>query len=29
MERLVARRRHAICFVISPGKSDILEYYGG
>ncbi len=22
------RRRDKICFVISPGKSDILEYYG-
>jgi glucose-1-phosphate thymidylyltransferase len=28
-ERLVAGGADKICFVISPGKSDILEYYGG
>jgi dTDP-glucose pyrophosphorylase len=32
-EHLVERMLHAgvkkLCFVISPGKSDILEYYGG
>jgi len=29
MERLVIGGATRICFVISPGKSDILEYYGG
>ena len=29
MERLVLGGATRICFVISPGKSDILEYYGG
>lgn len=29
MERLVMGGATRICFVISPGKSDILEYYGG
>jgi glucose-1-phosphate thymidylyltransferase len=29
MERMVIGGATRICFVISPGKSDILEYYGG
>jgi glucose-1-phosphate thymidylyltransferase len=29
IERLVLGGATNICFVISPGKSDILEYYGG
>jgi dTDP-glucose pyrophosphorylase len=29
VERLVRGGASRICFVISPGKSDILEYYGG
>src|SRR6185369_4100635 len=29
MERMVLAGATRICFVISPGKSDILEYYGG
>ena len=29
VERLVTGGAERICFVISPGKSDILEYYGG
>src|SRR4051812_43177726 len=29
IERLVLGGASRICFVISPGKSDILEYYGG
>src|SRR5213596_3539168 len=29
VERLVAGGATRLCFVISPGKSDILEYYGG
>src|SRR3954466_10784800 len=29
MERLVLGGATRVCFVISPGKSDILEYYGG
>src|SRR4051794_10926686 len=29
VERLVMAGAKQICFVISPGKSDILEYYGG
>jgi dTDP-glucose pyrophosphorylase len=29
MERLVIGGADRICIVISPGKSDILEYYGG
>jgi dTDP-glucose pyrophosphorylase len=29
IERLVLGGADKICFVISPGKSDILEYYGG
>jgi len=29
VERMVQAGADRICFVISPGKSDILEYYGG
>jgi dTDP-glucose pyrophosphorylase len=29
VERLVLGGATRVCFVISPGKSDILEYYGG
>ena len=29
VERMVRAGADKICFVISPGKSDILEYYGG
>src|SRR3954469_14227534 len=29
MERMVLGGATRVCFVISPGKSDILEYYGG
>src|SRR4051812_22633208 len=29
LERLVLGGASRICFVIAPGKSDILEYYGG
>ena len=29
LERMVAAGADKICFVISPGKSDILAYYGG
>jgi dTDP-glucose pyrophosphorylase len=29
VERMVLGGATRICFVISPGKSDILEYYGG
>jgi glucose-1-phosphate thymidylyltransferase len=29
VERMVAAGADKICFVIAPGKSDILEYYGG
>jgi dTDP-glucose pyrophosphorylase len=29
VERLVIGGATRICFVIAPGKSDILEYYGG
>ena len=29
VERLVLGGANKLCFVISPGKSDILEYYGG
>jgi dTDP-glucose pyrophosphorylase len=29
MERMTIGGAKMICFVISPGKSDILEYYGG
>ena len=29
MERFALAGARRICFVISPDKSDILEYYGG
>lgn len=29
VERMLLAGADKICFVISPGKSDILEYYGG
>lgn len=29
IERMIAGGADKICFVIAPGKSDILEYYGG
>jgi len=29
VERLIRGGAAKICFVIAPGKSDILEYYGG
>jgi dTDP-glucose pyrophosphorylase len=29
LERLVAAGADRLCFIISPGKSDILEYYAG
>ena len=29
IERLVLAGADKLCFVISPGKSDIMEYYGG
>src|SRR3954447_2773329 len=29
LERLVLGGATKLCFVISPGKSDIMEYYGG
>src|SRR5690349_24978362 len=29
VERMIAGGATNICFVISPGKSDIMEYYGG
>jgi glucose-1-phosphate thymidylyltransferase len=29
LERMISGGVQKICFVISPGKSDILEYYGG
>lgn len=29
IERMILAGAENICFVISPGKSDILEYYGG
>ncbi len=29
VERMISGGADKICFVISPGKSDILEYYGG
>ena len=29
IERMVIGGANNICFVISPGKSDIMEYYGG
>jgi glucose-1-phosphate thymidylyltransferase len=29
VERMIRGGANKLCFVISPGKSDILEYYGG
>ncbi len=29
VERMIAAGATRLCFVISPGKTDILEYYGG
>src|SRR5512143_747980 len=29
VERMIRCGARKICFVIAPGKSDILEYYGG
>ncbi|HEX2138978.1 MAG TPA: hypothetical protein VHG33_04620, partial [Woeseiaceae bacterium] len=29
VERMIAGGATRLCFVISPGKSDILGYYGG
>jgi len=29
VERMIAAGATKICFVIAPGKSDIIEYYGG
>ncbi len=29
VERLIAAGADRLCFIISPGKSDILQYYGG
>lgn len=29
VDRMLAGGAQKLCFVISPGKSDILEYYGG
>ena len=29
IERMVAAGADKICFVVSPGKSDIVEYFGG
>src|SRR5256714_11099608 len=29
VERMIVGGATKICFVIAPGKSDILEYYGG
>ncbi|PYP89021.1 MAG: nucleotidyltransferase [Blastocatellia bacterium AA13] len=29
VERMILAGATTLCFVISPGKSDILEYYGG
>ncbi|MGN6470153.1 MAG: nucleotidyltransferase family protein [Rhizobiaceae bacterium] len=28
-ERMIAGGAEKLCFIISPGKSDIMEYYGG
>src|SRR6185295_17886356 len=28
VERMIAGGANKICFVVSPGKTDILEYYG-
>jgi glucose-1-phosphate thymidylyltransferase len=29
IERMISAGASHLCFVVSPGKSDILEYYGG
>jgi dTDP-glucose pyrophosphorylase len=29
VERMIAAGAEKLCFVVSPGKGDILEYYGG
>ena len=29
VDRMIVGGASKLCFVISPGKSDILEYYGG
>lgn len=29
LERMLAAGAHKLCFVISPWKSDIMQYYGG
>src|SRR3954471_13159674 len=29
VERMVLGGASHICFVVAPGKSDIMEYYGG
>src|ERR1700709_626954 len=29
VERMIRGGADKLCFVISPGKTDILEYYGG
>src|SRR5881275_1500947 len=29
IERMIAGGATKICFVVSPGKSDIVEYFGG
>jgi glucose-1-phosphate thymidylyltransferase len=29
VDRMISGGANKLCFVISPGKSDILEYYGG
>src|SRR5688572_18461383 len=29
VERMITGGADKICFIVSPGKSDILEYYGG
>src|SRR5881394_1829820 len=29
VDRMMTGGANKLCFVISPGKSDILEYYGG
>jgi dTDP-glucose pyrophosphorylase len=29
VDRMIAGSANKLCFVIAPGKSDILEYYGG
>src|SRR5919201_6231033 len=29
VERMILAGATKICFVVSPGKADIMEYYGG